>query len=371
MTKYGRFWQNGRIVLPLRLYHALSSIITLCVACLLSSGFVYWLTTRVGVVLQIWQALGICCLLTVLLGGLALAWEAKYYIRPAEVVVQASSKVAKGIFTMEVPLPNFHIIPLEGIILIENFNLMTRELHGMDQMRKEFIENVSHEFKTPIASIAGLTELLLEGGFEEKEKQEFLSLVHAEALRLSRLSENVLRLSRLDSQEIVSQQEKVAVDEQIRQTLILLTEKYSDTELLLDIHLETITVISDPDLLMQIWLNLIDNALKYSPSGTTLHIAGKVDDDIAIISIRDEGIGIPSAKQARIWSRFYQCEESHKEQGHGLGLSIVKRIVELLGGSIDCRSEVGQGTEMILRLPRNISQKNIQRSHLGHNDVLR
>ena len=363
MRKLGSFWQEGRIVLPLRLYHAASSILTLSVACLISSGIVYWLTTEMGISLGLWQALGICCLLTVLMGGLALAWEAKYYLRPAEVVVEASSKVAKGDFTVQIPLPDFRMIPAEGITLIENFNLMTRELYGMDQMRREFIGNVSHEFKTPIASIAGLTELLLDGGLDEKDHREFLSLVHAEALRLSRLSENILRRSRLDTQEIVTRQEPVAVDEQIRQSLILLTEKFSDREQQFDLRLEPAIVMSDPDMLQQIWLNLIDNAMKYSPLGKTLHIVSKTEANAVIVSIRDEGIGIAQEKQERIWGRFYQCEASHKSQGHGLGLSIVKRIVELLGGSIECRSEIGQGTEMTLKIPNNISQKVVEWSH--------
>ena len=356
ICRFGRFWRDGRLVLPLRFYHAWSSITTLCIACLISAGMVYWLTASVGIALELWQALGICCLLTVLLGGLALAWEAKFYLRPAEYVVQASTKVAKGDFTVQIPLTDFRIIPTEGVVLIENFNLMTRELNGMERLQREFAANVSHEFKTPVASIAGLTELLLDGGLEDRENREFLSLVHEEALRLSRLSENSLRLSRLDTQEIVTRQEKVAVDEQIRQSLILLTEKFSDKRHALDIRLESITILSDPDLLRQIWLNLIDNAMKYSPAGKTLHITGQVEKDAVLVSIRDEGIGIPTEKQERIWRRFYQCEESHRSQGHGLGLAIVKRIVELLGGSIECHSKVGEGTEMLVKLPHNISK---------------
>lgn len=354
MERFGSFLQEGRLVLPLRFYHALSSIVTLCVACLIAGGMVYGLTVNVGIVLELWQALGICCFLTVLLGGLALAWEAKFYLRPAEYVAQASNKVAKGDFTVQIPLKEFRIIPAEASILIENFNLMTRELKGMEQLQREFAANVSHEFKTPVASIAGLTELLLDGGLSDRENREFLSLVHEEALRLSRLSENILRLSRLETQEIVTRREKVAVDEQIRQSLIMLTEKFSDKEQAFDIRLEPMTVMSDPDLLRQIWLNLMDNAMKYSPAGKTLHITGKAEADAVLVSIRDEGIGIPFEKQARIWNRFYQCEESHKSQGHGLGLAIVKRIVELLGGTIECHSEVGQGTEMLVRLPQNI-----------------
>lgn len=158
--------------------------------------------------------------------------------------------------------------------------------------------------------------------------------------------------SRLDTWKIIVRKERVAVDEQIRQSIILLAEKFSDKEPAFDIQLDAMYVWSDPDLLRQIWLNLIDNALKYSSRGKTLHIVGKMTEDTVFVSIRDEGIGIPKEKQERIWSRFYQCEESHKEQGHGLGLSIVKCIVELLGGTIVCNSAPGQGTEMCVRLLR-------------------
>lgn len=351
MERLKRFWQGGQIVLPLRLYHAIMPTATLCTACLLSGGIV-WGLIKAGIVLELWQVLGICCLLTTVMGGLALAWEAKYYIQPAKQVVQASSQVAKGDFNVQIPLPDVRVTTEEGIILVENFNLMARELRSVEQLRREFISNVSHEFKTPIASIAGVTELLLEGGLSRQERREFLSLVHAEAMRLSRLSENILRLSRLDSQKIVVRKENVAVDEQIRQSLILLTEKFSDKEPVFDIQLDAMSVKSDPDLLWQIWLNLIDNALKYSPPGKTLHVVGRMEQEIIFVSIRDEGIGIPKEKQERIWIRFYQCEESHKEQGHGLGLSIVKCIIGLLGGDIVCHSDSGQGTEMCVRLPR-------------------
>lgn len=351
MNSLKRFWQHGQIVLPLRLYHAIMPIATLCTACLLSGGIV-WGLIAAGVVLELWQALGICCLLTTVMGGVALAWEAKYYIQPVKYFVRASSQVAKGDFNVQIPLPDARITAEEGIILVDNFNLMARELRSVEQLHREFISNVSHEFKTPIASIAGITELLLEGGLNEQEKREFLSLVHVEALRLSRLAENILRLSRLDTRKIIIRKERVAVDEQIRQSIILLAEKFSDKEPAFDIQLDAMYVWSDPDLLRQIWLNLIDNALKYSSRGKTLHIVGKMTKDTVFVSIRDEGIGIPKEKQERIWSRFYQCEESHKEQGHGLGLSIVKCIVELLGGTIVCNSAPGQGTEMCVRLLR-------------------
>ena len=189
-----------------------------------------------------------------------------------------------------------------------------------------------------------------------------MELMYDESLRLSRLAENILRLSRLDAQAIVTRREKVAVDEQIRRTLILLTERLSGRETVLDIMLPEITVESDPDMLEQIWLNLIDNALKYSPVGKTLHITGEILDGAVSVHIRDEGNGIPDDKIPHIFERFYQCEESHKPKGNGLGLSIVLRIVEILGGSIECHSELGIGTEMIVSLPQicKIDGRNIK-----------
>lgn len=122
----------------------------------------------------------------------------------------------------------------------------------------------------------------------------------------------------------------------------------------MDIDLPVMEMESDPDLTSQIWLNLIDNALKYSGQGKMLHVSGEVLEKEIRVSIRDEGRGIAKEKQEHIFERFYQCEESHKEQGHGLGLSIVKRIVELLQGTIECHSEAGKGTEMLVTLPRRI-----------------
>lgn len=355
-------WKK-RIILPIRLYHTLSTLLTLGASCLMSALLVAALGRFTGIAENLPLAHIVYSVLTLALGSIALTWVAGRYIRPARDVALASARVASGDFTVQIPLPGWRIGIAEAYSLIENFNLMVRELEGMERMQKDFISNVSHEFKTPLSSIIGFTELLMEGGMEEKERQEYLVLVHKEAQRLSRLSENILRLSRLDAKKISTRHEPVAVDEQIRRCLILLTEKFADKQQSLDIQLEEMRIESDPDLLEQIWLNLIDNALKYSAPGKTLHIRGKKDPGCIAVSIRDEGIGIPAEKQQCIWNRFYQCEESHKEQGYGLGLSIVKSVVDVLGGTIECSSAVDKGTEMLVTLPIELPQKNVQTSY--------
>ena len=340
-----------RFILPLRLYHSLTTLLTLAFCCGVSSLLVYLLDSIAGLSLELPVALIICSLLTVVSGALLLAWEAGYYIRPAQDVVEATGLIAKGDFSVRVPQPEAYIGTEESYALIDNFNRMAKELQSIDHMQKGFTGSVSHEFKTPLSSIVGFSEILLEGGLSEAERREYTELVHEEALRLSRLAENLLRLSRLDAQAIVMRHEDIVVDEQIRQCVILLAERWEGKEISFAMDLPSLQIESDPDMTKQVWLNLIDNAVKYSEQGSTIHISGQLTPNSICVHIRDEGIGIPEDKQSHIFERFYQCDESHQEKGHGLGLSIVKRILELLGGQIACQSRPGVGTEMIVALP--------------------
>ena len=340
-----------RFILPLRLYHSLTTLLTLAFCCGVSSLLVYLLDSIAGLSLELPVALIICSLLTVVSGALLLAWEAGYYIRPAQDVVEATGLIAKGDFSVRVPQPEAYIGIEESYALIDNFNRMAKELQSIDHMQKGFTGSVSHEFKTPLSSIVGFSEILLEGGLSEAERREYTELVHEEALRLSRLAENLLRLSRLDAQAIVMRHEDIVVDEQIRQCVILLAERWEGKEISFAMDLPSLQIESDPDMTKQVWLNLIDNAVKYSEQGSTIHISGQLTSNSICVHIRDEGIGIPEDKQSHIFERFYQCDESHQEKGHGLGLSIVKRILELLGGQIACQSRPGVGTEMIVALP--------------------
>ena len=345
-----------QFILPLRLYHSLTTLLTLALCCGVSSLLVYMLDSLTGLQLELPVALIICSLLTIVSSALLLAWEAGFYIHPAQSVVEATGRIAKGDFTVSVPQLKSIVTTEEGRQLVDNFNRMAKELQSIDHMQKGFTGSVSHEFKTPLSSIVGFSEILLEGGLSETERREYTELVHEEALRLSRLAENLLRLSHLDAQAIVMRHENIAVDEQIRQCVILLAERWEAKNISFSIELPALTIESDPDMTKQVWLNLIDNAVKYSETGSTIHITGELGADSICVRIRDEGMGIPAEKQAHIFERFYQCDESHQEKGHGLGLSIVKRILELLGGQVACQSQPGQGTEMIVALPLDSSK---------------
>ena len=228
---------------------------------------------------------------------------------------------------------------------------MAGELDGMNYMRKDFMSNVSHEIKTPVAAITGFSEMLLDGGLDQAQQKEYLTYLNQESLRLSRLCDNMLQMSRLDNQIILDKKQEVKVDEQLRRCIITLGERWSEKEINFDLQLEKCSVVSVYDLLFQVWTNLIDNAIKYSKQECTIWIRATIENDFLKVSIRDEGIGIPREKQGKIYDEFYQCDESHKKEGSGLGLAIVNRIVELLNGSISHVSDERRGTTMTVLIP--------------------
>jgi signal transduction histidine kinase len=347
--------------MSLRVKIALASIVTLCFACcfaciLVVLGFYFLYDKPFTIAVAVVMCL-IVCAFTMILGGVALWHEAHYVTSPILKISEGVQKISDGDFSVQLKFKKNHMRKRERLYtdeideLANNFNMMARELNGMNYMQKDFLSNVSHEIKTPVAAITGFSEILLDGGLDEIEQKEYLTYLNQESLRLARLCENMLQMSRLDNQIIVGQKQEVMVDEQLRRCIITLGEKWSEKGINFDLQLEKCSIVSHYDLLFQIWTNLIDNAIKYSRQECTIWIKAAIDSDFLKVSIRDEGIGIPMEKQSKIYDKFYQCDESHKKQGSGLGLAIVKRIIELLNGSISHVSDQGKGTTMTVIIP--------------------
>lgn len=296
------------------------------------------------------------CLMVCGAGSVLLRREGERLAKPIEDVAKASEQIAHGDFSVRVPRSDTAPDVQELADLTENFNKMASELEGIDYMRRDFMSNVSHELKTPIAALAGFAELLQDPNLSAEERAEYAALTREQALRLSTLCENMLNMSRLTNQEIVVRHEEIRLDEQIRKVVIALMEKWSDREVEFDLNLPELTVTTDPGLLEQVWTNLLDNAIKYSEDGTTIHVTlrepiGKgMENGHVKVYIRDEGCGIAPEKLPKIFDQFYQCEESHKQLGHGLGLAITRRILELLGGSISAASTQGEGSAFTVTL---------------------
>ena len=343
----------------LRKYIAIVSILTFISSCIISTAITIGAIKIFYKEAITYEKLVLVCILILVL-ALIIAWfslwvGAGHLTKPLIDVSNTVKQVAEGNFKVNIKRRNTTDCEYEYINevdeLAKNVNKMVAELDGMDYMRKDFMSNVSHEIKTPIAAITGFTEILLDGSIDESERQEYLEVINKESMRISRLCENMLHMSRLDSQVIVANLQKIRLDEQLRKCIILLSEKWSDKEIDFSIDLDEVNILSDYDMLQQVWINLIDNAIKYSGENCKIDISVKrLNDKSVKVSIRDNGIGIEEEKLHRIFDKFYQCEESHKKSGSGLGLSISKRIVELLNGTIECRSKKDFGTTMVVTL---------------------
>lgn len=261
---------------------------------------------------------------------------------------EASKRVAKGDFEVQLD----ENVPIEEIrVMAQNFNLMVRELNNTEMLRSDFVENVSHEFKTPLSSIEGYVTLLQNKNLSEEKREEYTQKILANTKRLSSLTGNILLLSRLENQEIEIKKESYSLDEQLRQTVLLLQDAWSDKDIELDIDLEAVEYEGNSELLSHVWQNIFGNAVKFTEKNGTIGVyLGKSEKGICV-RIKDSGIGMDADTLKRIYEKFYQGEKSRSGSGNGLGMTLAKRVVDLHGGAITVTSEEGKGSEFTVILP--------------------
>ena len=282
--------------------------------------------------------------------GTALTWFfSKKALKPIRKVIDATRQVAKGDFSVQVELKG--IGELED--LSHSFNKMTRELSSIETLRGEFINNFSHEFKTPIVSVRGFAKLLKDKNLSEEAKQEYLDIIISEAERLASLSTNVLNLSKYDNIAIIADKADFRLDEQIRRAIVMLEPKWAAKGISVNVDLEEIVFNGQEDLTQQIWLNLLDNAIKFSHKGGNIDVKLSEDNGVMHFSIQDDGIGMDAQTLERVFDKFYQGDASRAKAGNGLGLTIAKRITNLCEGSIEAKSEPGKGSTFMVSLPIN------------------
>ena len=266
--------------------------------------------------------------------------------KPVQVLTRAHEKVQEGDFTVRLPDNQ----PGEMGELMRSFNDMTEALGSTAYLQKDFISSISHEFKTPIASIRGFAKLLQMPGLTEEQRAEYISLIAQESDRLSRLSETLLRLSALEQQTALASLTSFSLDEQLRQTILRLEPAWSQKNIGWQLNLQEVSVTSDQELLNQVWVNILQNAIKFSPAESDIEVRVFREGN-AIVEIQDHGCGMSEEAQKRIFDKFYQADKSRKQEGVGLGLSLVKRIVDMMGGTITVRSAVGEGSTFRVELP--------------------
>ncbi len=240
---------------------------------------------------------------------------------------------------------------LEYQELQRNFNLMVKELKSNEYLRKDFISNVSHEFKTPLSIIGGYAKLLQGGGLSEEEQREYAGFIAGETERLTEMTGNLLRLSRLDNQKILEKKRIFSLDEQIRQTILQLEPKWSAKNLGFDVALAEVSFTGDEDLLSCVWFNLLDNAVKFSAPGGGVSVSLRKDNGTAAARFVNGGADVSEETAARAFELFYQQEGEHRKEGSGLGLALAKRIVELHGGRIFMETTSGGQVAFTVELP--------------------
>ncbi|MGN8981099.1 HAMP domain-containing sensor histidine kinase [Enterococcus villorum] len=268
-------------------------------------------------------------------------------LMPISELRKSMSKVATGDFSIRMDEEQ----KVEEVQqLYKDFNVMVQELNSIETLRNDFVSSVSHEFKTPLATIQGYVQLLQAPDIAEKEKQIFLQRLLESISQLSQLTENILKLNKLENQRVQIEKRAFRLDEQIREVIVFLQPKWES--LTLNIDLDSVVYFGNEEFLYQVWLSIMDNAIKYN------QIDGKIDIRLTqnakdiLLEITDSGVGMNEETQKRIFEKFYQGDTSRQMAGNDLGLSLVKKILELHNGTIRYSSIPGVGTTVVIQLKK-------------------
>jgi len=265
-------------------------------------------------------------------------------------IIQAMERMSRGDFNIRLDDRREDSL-LSG--LVASVNKMAAELGQVENMRQEFVSNVSHEIQSPLTSIRGFAQALESDRLSDQERLHYLEIIEMESVRLSRLADDLLKLASLDADQVKFEPKPYRLDKQIRSLVLTCEPQWTEKDIKLDVALKEVTIQADEGLLSQVWLNLLHNAIKFTPAGGSIKLTLRLRGEKVEFSIADSGIGIKPEDQLHIFERFYKADKSRtrSKEGSGLGLSIVKKIVDLHKGAIYLESEPGEGTTFVVSLP--------------------
>ncbi|MDA1675927.1 envelope stress sensor histidine kinase HitS [Bacillus cereus group sp. TH152-1LC] len=266
-------------------------------------------------------------------------------------IIEPIQKIAKGDFSVKIR--NEEKYDGEIGLLVKSINDMTDELNAMEKMRQEFVSNVSHEIQSPLTSIKGFARALQDNNISEEKRTHYLTIIETETTRLSKLSQNLLKLTLLESEEYTPERVTYQLDQQLKQVVLNSEPLWAEKEIELELDLDKVHVTADQESMSQVWINLIHNSIKFTPNGGTITIQLQEHEKVVEVRIRDSGIGISEEQKQHIFERFYKADSSRNRAygGSGLGLAIVKKVLDLHQGDIKVESKEGNGTEFIVRIP--------------------
>ncbi len=281
-------------------------------------------------------------------GSLVFVGAAAFVVRPIKQLTRATRHIASGDFDVKLDIRQ------KGELgeLARSFEAMSSDLRRQEEMRRDFVSNVSHEVQSPLTSISGYALALKQSNLSEDQRGRYLDIITAEANRMSRMSDSLLKLSLLESKPQL-QRAELRLDEQIRRIIIALQPQWSEKGIRFELDLPVVRMVGDPDQLGQVWTNIIGNAIKFSPDNGEIKVTLSRDAANVAVRIEDRGIGIVPEDQERVFERFFKADRSRsrKYAGSGMGLAIVRQIVSLHRGSIEVESEPGRGTAFTVTLP--------------------
>ena len=271
--------------------------------------------------------------------------------RPVKRINAAAQRMIQGDFSVRIK----PVFPFDGDDrfneIIACFNKIAQELESNQSLHSDFIANISHELKTPLSVMQNYATILQQPDLPEKKRQEYAKAITAAAKKLTALITNILKLNKLENQQIFPTSEEYNLSEQLCESLLEFEDIWENNGIDLQTDIDdTVTVSADRELLSIIWNNLLSNAFKFTPSGGTVYVSLKEENGRATVTVADTGCGISKETGKRIFEKFYQGDTSHATQGNGLGLALVKRIIDITGSSISVESEVGKGSKFTVTL---------------------
>lgn len=283
----------------------------------------------------------------VISAGISL-FVAKKIMKPIEKLRYSLKRVANGDFSVRID-DKTRLAPISE--MNADFNAMAKELSSIETLRSDFVANVSHEFKTPLSAIEGYATLLQNAKITEERRREYVEKIISNTRALSALTGNILKLSKLENQDSITDKTDFSLDEQLRLVLLNLEKKWSTKNIELDIDLQNVVYYGSEGLLYLVWYNVISNAIKFSPDNGKIEISLIADDKKATVKIKDYGCGFDAEEKKHIFDKFYQADNARSGEGNGLGLALVKAIVSLSKGEISVESEKNKGSVFFVQLP--------------------
>ena len=272
--------------------------------------------------------------------------------RPVNIITDAAERIMQGDFSVRIA--PMHGAGMEGFNQIGTaINKMAKELSGTETLRTDFIANVSHELKTPLAVMGNYATMLQRPGITTEEKNEYAKAISEAARKLAQLITNILKLNKLENQQIFPQPQEYDLGEQLCESLLGFEEAWEAKSLEIETDIaDDVRIKSDPELLSLVWNNLISNAVKFTPEGGKIGVSLNTDGNLVTVAVSDTGCGMTPQVGQHIFEKFYQGDTSHATQGNGLGLALVKRVIDILGGEIGVQSVYGQGSTFTVRFRR-------------------